>query len=42
MCYEAVRSVEDKNVHVIFPEGTFDNLPARIKRMGPWQGLTGG
>jgi len=42
MHYEVVRSVEDKNVHVIFPEGTFDQLPARIKHLGPWQGLTGG
>ena len=37
-----MRSVADKNVHVIFREGTFDDLPARIKHMGPWQGVTGG
>ena len=42
MRYEVVRSVEDKSVHVIFRAGTFDDLPARIKRMGPWQGLSGG
>src|SRR5262249_43960503 len=42
MRYEVVRSVEDKSVHMLFHEGTFDDLPARIKRMGPWQGLTGG
>jgi hypothetical protein len=42
MRYEVVRSVEDKSVHVIFHEGTFDTLPARIKHMGPWQGLIGG
>jgi hypothetical protein len=42
MRYEVVRSAEDKSVHVIFREGTLDELPARIKHMGPWQGLTGG
>lgn len=41
MRYEVVRSVEDKSVHVIFRAGTFDDLPSRIKRMGPWQGLSG-
>ena len=42
MRYEVVRSVEDKSVHVIFHEGTFDTLPTRIKHMAPWQGLIGG
>jgi hypothetical protein len=40
--YEAVRSVTDKSLHVIFNEGTFDALPHRVRSLGPWQGLTGG
>ena len=42
MRYEAVRSVNDKSLHVIFNEGTFDALPQRIRSLGPWRGLTGG
>jgi hypothetical protein len=42
MRYEAVRSVNDKSLHVIFNEGAFDALPQRIRHLGPWQGLTGG
>lgn len=42
MRYEVVRSVEDRSVHLIFREGPFDDLPAPIKHMGPWQGLSGG
>ena len=40
--YEAVRSVSDKSLHVIFREGGFDALPHRIRCLGPWQGLSGG
>jgi hypothetical protein len=42
MHYEAVRSNNDKYLHVIFPEGGFDALPQHILHLGPWQGLTGG
>jgi hypothetical protein len=40
--YEVVRSVHDKNLHVIFVEGAFDALPDRIRQLGPWQGRSGG
>jgi hypothetical protein len=40
--YEAVRSVTDKSLHVIFRAGEFDALPHRIRCLGPWQGLSGG
>ena len=42
MRYEAVRSNEDKSLHVIFGDGGFDDLPHRIRQLGPWQGLSGG
>jgi hypothetical protein len=40
--YAVVRSNADKNLHVIFRAGAFDDLPRRIRCLGPWQGLTGG
>lgn len=42
MRYEAVRSVNDKSLHIIFNEGSFNPLPQRIRSLGPWQGLAGG
>ena len=42
MHYEAVRSVNDKSLHVIFKEDGFEALPERIRQLGPWQGLSGG
>jgi hypothetical protein len=42
MRYEAVRSNTDKSLHVIFNDGTFEDLPHRVRQLGPWQGLTGG
>jgi CHASE1-domain containing sensor protein len=42
MRYDVVRSVEDTSVHVLFRAGAFDDLPTRIRHMGPWQGLSGG
>ena len=41
MRYEAVRSVNDKSLHIIFNEGSFNPLPQRIRSLGPWQGLCG-
>ena len=40
--YQAARSTDDKSLHVIFNKGRFDELPDRIRQLGPWQGLTGG
>ena len=40
--FEAVRSVSDKSLHVIFHADHFDALPDRIRSLGPWQGLSGG
>ena len=40
--FEAVRSVSDKSLHVIFRAGDFETLPDRIRSLGPWQGLSGG
>lgn len=34
MRYEVARSVQDKSVHVIFHEGTFETLP-QASRDGP-------
>ena len=42
MRYEAVRSVNDKSLHVIFHDDAFSALPDRIRQLGPWQGLSGG
>jgi hypothetical protein len=42
MRYEAVRSVNDKSLHVLFNDDAFSALPDRIRQLGPWQGLTGG
>jgi hypothetical protein len=33
--------VRDKSPDVIFRAGEFENLPARIRSLGPWQGLSG-
>ena len=40
--YEALRSVGDKSLHLIFVQGGFAALPTRIRQLGPWQGLSGG
>ena len=42
MDYEVIRSVTDKNLHIIFVEGTFGTLPDVVRRLGPWRGLIGG
>ena len=42
MRYEAVRSANDKSLHVIFNDGAFETLPHSIRGLGPWQGLTTG
>ena len=42
MDYEIIRSVHDKSLHIIFPEGTFGVLPDVVRRLGPWRGLIGG
>ena len=42
MRYEVVRSVSDKNLHVIFNEGAFAALPDRIRHLGPWKAVPGG
>ena len=39
--YEALRSVSDKSLHLIFVQGGFAAL-TRIRQLGPWQGLSGG
>lgn len=41
MRYEAVRSVNDKSLHVVFNDDAFSELPERIRQLGPWQGLLG-
>jgi len=42
MHYEVIRSVNDKSLHIIFPEGTFGVLPDLVRRLGPWRGVIGG
>src|SRR5207244_1345308 len=42
MRYDVVRSNTDKSLHIIFVDGSFDDLPHCIRKLGPWQGLTGG
>ena len=42
MRYEAVRSGNDKSLHVISNDGAFESLPHCLRQLGPWQGLSGG
>ena len=38
MKYKAWRSHTDKNMHVVCRDGDFENLPQRIRSLGPWSG----
>jgi len=38
MRYKAWRSQADKNLNVICRDREFENLPLRIRSLGPWQG----
>jgi hypothetical protein len=40
--YEILRSVHDKSLHIIFPEGAFGVLLNIVRRLGPWRVLIGG
>lgn len=42
MRYEAKRSIADKELHVLLPEGMFSAIPQEIRRLGPWRRLPGG
>lgn len=36
MKWTAWRSNRDRHIHVISPEGAFDDLPLLIRQLGPW------
>ena len=54
MRYKIIRSVSDKQLHIIFEEGPtpinalvtildpFQRVPQQLRALGPWQGHSGG
>jgi hypothetical protein len=42
MRYEAKRSIADKELHLLIPEGMFSAVPQEILQLGPWRKLPGG
>ena len=40
--YSISRSMNERNRHLIFEEGGFDELPESIRRQTPWQYLKSG
>ena len=40
--YSISRSMNERNRHLIFEEGGFDELPESIRRQTPWQHLKSG
>lgn len=40
--YESASVAGDEPMTLIFPEGTFENLPFEVRLMGPWTGCTFG
>ncbi len=34
--------MHDKSVHLVFEEGSFDDLPEHVRKKGPWQHLKSG
>lgn len=40
--YVHIRSVSDKNLHVIHPDTEWNAIPERIRHQGPWQVLSRG
>jgi hypothetical protein len=42
MSYAIRRSIKNKNIHLIFMEAGFDELPSDVRNQGPWQHLKSG
>jgi hypothetical protein len=42
MRYEAKRSIADKELHLLLPEGMFSAIPQEILQLGPWRKLPSG
>jgi hypothetical protein len=42
MRYEAFRSLADKNLHIIAPEGALQTISAALRDFGPWRKLEAG
>jgi hypothetical protein len=42
MRYEAKRSIADKELHLLFPDGMLSAIPQEILQLGPWRRLPGG
>jgi len=42
MRYSISRSINDKNLHLVFEETCFDELPEHVRKQGPWQHLKSG
>jgi hypothetical protein len=42
MQYKIYRSVSNKQLNVIFIDGTFDRLPDHVRKLGPWQSFRSG
>ncbi len=38
MRYKAWRSGTDTHLHLLCHEGAFDDLPHRVRQLGPWTG----
>jgi hypothetical protein len=42
VAYEVVRSARDSQLHIIFVEGRFSQIPEHDRRLGPWRPLSSG
>ena len=40
--YQTLRSVSDNHVFVVCCDGTFYELPEKVRHQGPWQGMQRG
>lgn len=36
MKWTAWRSNRDRSIHIVVPEGRFDDLPLLVRQLGPW------
>lgn len=36
MRWTAWRSNRDRSIHLVVPEGAFDDLPLLVRQLGPW------
>ena len=42
MSYAIRRSIKNKNLHLVFMQSGFDDLPSEIRDQGPWQHIKSG